>query len=685
MRPVPEPDFRGLFESAPGCYLVLTPALAIAAVSDAYLRATMTRREEILGRDIFDVFPDNPEDRGATGTANLRASLDRVLKSRAADAMAVQKYDIRRPDSEGGGFEERYWSPVNSPVLGRDGEVEYIIHRVEDVTEFIRLKQKGSEQTKLAEELRTHAARMELEVFQRAQEIQDVNKRLRTADRLKSEFLANMSHELRTPLNAIIGFAELMHDGKVGPLLPEQHEFMGDILTSSRHLLQLINDILDLSKVEAGKMEFRPEPIDLAGVVGEVRDILRSLAAAKRIDVGLEIAPGIGDSVADPAKLKQVLYNYLSNALKFTPDGGRVTIRLAPDGPADFRLEVQDTGIGIPPQEMGRLFVEFQQLDASTAKKYAGTGLGLALTKRIVEAQGGRVGVRSGAGEGSLFFAVLPRVGRAQPESEPAPARAPARLAAGPRILVVEDDADDRRWLVETLSAAGYAVESVATGKAAIGRAGEQAFAAIILDILLPDIGGQDVLRAIHAEGPNRATPVIIATVVAHQGLAVGFHVVDILAKPVHADHLLADLLRAGVAADGSRTLLVVDDDPRALKVAERCLAEGGYRAVCRSEGEGAFEALEKEAPAAIVLDLMMPGMNGFEFLDRLRRHPRGRDLPVIVWTEADVTPAQWRRLAGRAEGVVLKREGLQSLLQELGRHVPPLPGPARTTGGGAP
>jgi signal transduction histidine kinase/CheY-like chemotaxis protein len=653
-------------------------------VSDGYLQATMTRREEILGRDLFDVFPDNPDDQAATGTANLRASLERVLKSRAADAMAVQKYDIRRPDSEGGGFEERYWSPVNSPVLGREGEVAYIIHRVEDVTEFIRLKQKGSEQSKLAEELRTHAARMELEVFQRAQEIQDANKRLRTADRLKSEFLANMSHELRTPLNAIIGFAELMHDGKVGPMLPDQQEFMGDILTSSRHLLQLINDILDLSKVEAGKMEFRPEKVDPASVVGEVRDILRSLAAAKHIDVGLEVAPEIGGIVVDPSKLKQVLYNYLSNALKFTPEGGRVTVRLSPEGANDFRLEVQDTGIGIPPGEMDRLFVEFQQLDASTAKKYAGTGLGLALTKRIVEAQGGHVGVRSDAGQGSLFFAVLPRVCSARREGEPAPAAAAARPAAGPWILVVEDEVRDQRWLVETLSGAGYAVECVGTGKAAIERAGERAFDAIILDILLPDVGGQEVLRAIRADGPNRATPVIIATVVAHEGLAVGYHVVDILAKPVHADHLLADLARAGVAAGGNRTLLVVDDDPRALKVAERCLTAGGYRAVCRSDAEGALTALDRDMPAAIVLDLMMPGMNGFEFLDRLRRHPRGRDLPVIVWTEADVTPAQWRLLAARAEGVVLKRDGLASLLEELGRYVPPRPGTARTTSDGA-
>ena len=241
-------------------------------------------------------------------------------------------------------------------------------------------------------------------------ELEEQYRRVQEANRLKSEFLANMSHELRTPLNAIIGFTELMHDGKVGPLKADQTEYLGDILTSSRHLLQLINDVLDLSKVESGKMEFRPEPVDLKRTVTEVRDILRSIAGAKRITVGTEIDPDLGQVMADPAKLKQVLYNYLSNALKFTPESGHVTVRALAEGPDRFRLEVEDTGIGIKPEDIGRLFVEFQQFDASAAKKYPGTGLGLALTKRLVEAQGGHVGVQSTPGMGSLFYAVLPRV-----------------------------------------------------------------------------------------------------------------------------------------------------------------------------------------------------------------------------------------------------------------------------------
>ncbi len=233
--------------------------------------------------------------------------------------------------------------------------------------------------------------------------------RITEANRRKSEFLANMSHELRTPLNAIIGFAELMHKGKVGQVSADHQEYLGDILLSARHLLQLINDVLDLAKVESGKMEIRPEPVDLEKIADEVRDILRGIAAGKKIDVQREVHPDVARVVVDPSRVKQILYNYLSNALKFTPDGGRVTMRMAPEGPTLFRIDVEDNGIGIAPGNVDKLFVEFEQLDAGSAKRYQGTGLGLALSKRLAQAQGGRVEVRSTLGAGSVFSAILPR------------------------------------------------------------------------------------------------------------------------------------------------------------------------------------------------------------------------------------------------------------------------------------
>ncbi len=257
----------------------------------------------------------------------------------------------------------------------------------------------------MAAALAEHRAQLEAAY----QDLQRQNRLIQKANRMKSEFLANMSHELRTPLNGIIGFAEMMHDEKLGPVSEPHKEYLGDILVSARHLLQLINDVLDLAKVEAGKLEFQPEPVEIGKLLREACDIVRTLAAKKELKIEIDVKPEIGSVALDPAKFKQVLYNYLSNAIKFTPEGGRIAVRALPHGPRAFRLEVEDTGFGIAPGDIASLFLEFQQLDATLARKFQGTGLGLALTKKIVEAQGGSVGVTSTPGVGSTFFATLPR------------------------------------------------------------------------------------------------------------------------------------------------------------------------------------------------------------------------------------------------------------------------------------
>ncbi len=258
------------------------------------------------------------------------------------------------------------------------------------------------------------AARQAEQARLRAQRLQAENEQIIEANRVKSLFLANMSHELRTPLNAIIGFADLMNSGAVPPNSPKHSEFLGYISTSGRHLLQLINDVLDLSKVESGKFEFAPEPVDLPRLVQEVVGVLKTLIDRKSLDVQVQIDPTLVGLELDASRFKQVLYNYLSNAIKFTPEGGSIVARALPEGEHHFRFEVEDTGIGIAPEDLPRLFVEFQQLDDSFSKKHQGTGLGLALTRRLVEAQGGSVGVRSAPGVGSVFHLVLPRVHSAQ-------------------------------------------------------------------------------------------------------------------------------------------------------------------------------------------------------------------------------------------------------------------------------
>jgi PAS domain S-box-containing protein len=515
------------------------------------------------------------------------------------------------------------------------------------------------------------------EVQKRTAELVEQNRLIHAASRLKSEFLANMSHELRTPLNAIIGFAELLHDERVGGLGDEQREFVGDILSSGRHLLTLINDILDLAKVEAGKMEFHPEPVDLTTFVDEVTSVLRAMVAKKRIHLETHVDPDVASVVLDPIKLKQVLYNYLSNAIKFTPDEGRVTLRLLPEGEHEFRVEVEDTGVGIRPEDVGKLFTEFAQLDASSAKKHGGTGLGLVLTKRIVEAQDGRVGVRSVLGKGSVFSAVLPRVAHAIEAPEPRTPRKtmplPTLRAGAPSVLVVEDEPAEGEWMTRTLTDAGYSVDVVTRGADAVNRCREHAYDAITLDLLLPDMSGLDVLRAVRGNGKNVMTPIVVLSVVAERESVSAFPVEDVLTKPVGEAHLVAALARAGVTPASGARILVVDDDPGARKLMDKMLREKGYAPDCHPDAAGALESVEAHPPAAIVLDLMLPEVDGFEFLRRLRGSRVGRRLPVLIWTVKDLSTDERASLLASAQAVLHKTPtGQAELLQELRTFVRP-------------
>jgi PAS domain S-box-containing protein len=512
----------------------------------------------------------------------------------------------------------------------------------------------------------TDQKRLEEQLRRQNEELEEQNRRVQEANRLKSEFLANMSHELRTPLNAIIGFSELLHDGRAGAVNTKQKSYVGDVLTSARHLLQLINDVLDLSKVESGKMEFFPEPVDPTRLMTEVRDILRTLTARKRIRLHSEIDPALGQVVLDPAKLKQVLFNYLSNALKFTPEEGQVTLRMRAVGTEDLVVEVEDTGIGIRPEDIPRLFVEFEQLDASASKKYQGTGLGLALTKRIVEAQGGRVGVTNTPGKGSIFSAILPRIDHAHmPDVAPQSKKEPQ--AGAYTVLVIEDAPRDREWLVNTLEAAGYGVESAATGIEALRFLNERQFDAITLDLMLPDMSGWEVLRQARADGLNRTVPVVVVTVLADAGSGVGFAIHDFLEKPVEQHDLLAALELARIRAAKGMTILLVDNNRRELKLYQSALEQNGYTTKAKSNAAAALRVAAENPPDVVVLDLVMPQMDGFEFLRRFRAAEHGRRTPVIVLTAKDLVKEQQDLLTAMAEGIVAKGDGsVRALLAEI-------------------
>ena len=656
------PDFKALFESAPGLYLVLDPTLTIVAVSEAYLRATMTRRAEILGRGLFDVFPDNPDDPEATGVANLKASLDRVRKELVPDTMAIQKYDIRKPEAEGGGFEVRYWSPLNSPVLGPDHQLAWIIHRVEDVTEFVHLKELESAQKQLTAELQQRTTQMEVELFERSKELQNLNRDLQAANHAKSLFLANMSHELRTPLNAILGFSELLIDDSGNHFgVQARKQFLGQIHSSGEHLLGLINDILDLSKVEAGQMQLRLGKLSVGPAIVEVLDIAEPLAARKSIRLSAD-AEGAGDLVADAGKLRQMLLNLLSNAIKFTPDGGKVTIT-ARRLPQSVEIAVADTGIGISEADRGRVFHEFQQLDSGAGSQTEGTGLGLALTRRFALLHGGDVRLASELGKGSVFTLSLPL-----PAVEPR-----STDSVLPLVLVVEDNPIAARLVTHIVEKGGFRVEVASSGTEALAKARELRPVAITLDILLPEIDGWEVLARLKHDDATSRIPVVILSMVDNPELGIALGALDYFVKPVRANDLLARLKGLNIKRAGGRDathVLVVDDERVNRDLLVELLEPAGFTVMTAGGGEEGIRMAKTGLPDLVLLDLMMPNVTGFDVVDALRADAGTQQIPILVLTAKDLTEADKRQLNGHVSTVLSRRStGTADLLDQL-RHV---------------
>ena len=507
-------DFRALFEAAPGLFLVLDTDLRIVAVSDAYLAATMIRRDDVLGRGIFEVFPDNPNDPAATGVGNLRASLERVRKTAKPDTMAVQKYDIRRPESEGGGFELRYWSPVNSPVLDDLRRVRYIIHRVEDVTEFVRLRERRDEQEATTAELRERAEKMEAEIVHRSQELQTANAELRKAGTAKNEFLSRMSHELRTPLAAILGFSELLATRDLGE---KPDEWARMIHVAGEHLLTLVDEIMDLSRIEAGTVGISTEAVSLGPLVEEAFQLMRPVAAGHDITLFEPVfteATGAAYVLADRQRLTQVVINLISNAIKYNRHRGTVTVE-AEEDEGRIHLSVADTGAGIDPDQLPRLFTPFDRLDAA-ASGIDGTGLGLALSRRLVEAMGGRIGVRSRRGIGTTFWVELEIARPAVVDAADAAAEGLLATRQYPtelRVLYVEDVVANVR-LVEEIFARRPSIRLIPAmqGQLGIELARDHRPHLIFLDLHLQDMTGADVLAALRRDAATRSIPVVILT-----------------------------------------------------------------------------------------------------------------------------------------------------------------------------
>ncbi len=524
----------------------------------------------------------------------------------------------------------------------------------------IRRREAGEFPASLVELLQTLAAQSVLAIRNARlfREIQEKSEELAAASRHKSRFLANMSHELRTPLNAIIGVTEMMLEDARDLKRDDQVEPLDQVLYAGRHLLVLINELLDLSKIEAGRMELHLESFEIAPLVEETVKTVRPLASANRNEMELTCAAA-GMMHADQTRVRQTLLNLLSNANKFT-EGGKVTVevrRTPGEGGAWITIAVTDTGIGMTPEQVGRLFQDFEQADASTTRKYGGTGLGLAISRRFCQMMGGDISVTSKLGHGSTFTIRLPAEADASRAAQSPRSITLRRAAAPPEpgnvVLVVDDDPTARDVTERFLVREGFAVVTATGGHEGLKLVRELHPAAMTLDVMMPDIDGWTVLAAVKGDPALADIPVILMTIVDEKNRGYALGAAEYMVKPVDRERL-ASVLRGLVRHARSR-VLVVDDDGILRRGLMNGLEQDGWTVTGAANGRDGLERMAESAPDAVVLDLMMPEMDGFEFLEMLRLNPAWSAIPVVVVTAKDLTPEDHRRLNGGVERILQK------------------------------
>jgi len=548
------------------------------------------------------------------------------------------------------------------------------------------------------------------ELEKRSLKLEEMNIKIQEATRLKSQFLANMSHELRTPLNAIIGFSEILEDQTFGELNVKQAKYVNNVLVSGRHLLQLINDILDLSKVEAGKLELEPSSVNVKHLLENSLIMIKEKAMKHGVRLDSHISQelmGLKIS-ADERKLKQIMFNLLSNAAKFTPDGGTITLeaKLISDfhenisrkgakaqreindfqssiinRQSSIQISVADSGIGIKPEDQERIFSEFEQLDLSYDRNHEGTGLGLALTRRLVELHGGRIWVESeGEGKGSTFTFVIPVEAEernsvvSSGQEEPLPSR-PNVDDSRPLVLIVEDDHQASELISHYLSEGGYAAACAFDGKQAIQMARELKPYAITLDILLPDKGGWEVLAELKSMPETKDIPVVIVSIVENRLFGLNLGAIEYFVKPVNKEQLI-EVMDNMMAKAGrevrAMTVLVVDDEPLTVEMLTDILRTEGFTVLQAYGGQQGIDLALEKHPDVIILDLMMPEVSGFDVVQQLRANSEAAEIPILIFTAKNLTEDDRQKLESHVRVIGSKsgsgKEDLMRMLERLGR-----------------
>ncbi len=510
--------------------------------------------------------------------------------------------------------------------------------------------------------LREAQQQVDAKVAERTAALQVSNLELAQRSQAKSEFLARMSHDLRQPLNAIVGFTDLLLMAEGEPLSQKQRRHLGHVAAASRQLLGLVNDLLDLSRVEAGRMEIHPEPCDVAALLEETLALFRTQTQNGRVSLVLEMASPLSHLLADRVRVQQVLHNLLSNAFKFTPEGGLIAVTAKQVG-LQLEVAVRDTGVGIPPEDQQRIFEAYEQAGSKEGQQ-KGVGLGLAIAKRLVELHGGRIWVESVPGQGSTFTFRLP--GACQLE--------PGQLARdrSPLVLVIEDDMVAAGLIRSQLMEGGYRVALVASGHAGLGAAKRLLPQVITLDLGLPDLDGWEVLYRLKNDPATQGIPVLVVTAQDQGQLGPSLGAVDWLTKPVDAKRLLTALHRCQALGAPRRPLriLVVDDESAVLEALEALLVHEGHRVVRATDGRSALQRAQVEQPDIVLLDLHLPDVSGLEVVTRLRQIPGLEAVSVIAFSGKFVSPEERTLLTQQAVQFVGKygAVGIQQLLGDLRR-----------------
>jgi signal transduction histidine kinase/CheY-like chemotaxis protein len=519
------------------------------------------------------------------------------------------------------------------------------------------------------------------ELEQRQQELQALMETAESANNAKSQFLANMSHELRTPMNAIIGYSEMLAEDAVERGLDTFVRDLNRINTAGKQLLTLINDILDLSKIEAGRMDLYLETFDIGEMLADISTTIQPLIEKNANQLVQELEPGIGSMRADLTKVRQVLFNLLSNASKFTKSGViRLSVHrtIAEGGGESIEFQVQDSGIGLTPDQASKIFDSFTQADASTTRKYGGTGLGLTITRKFCEMMGGDISVLSEPGKGATFTVRLPAqiadpliatasLGQLASTVSGTLARdssAEPDAAAG-SVLVIDDDPVIQDLMGSFLHKEGYRVTAAAGGEEGLRRAREVRPDVITLDVAMPSIDGWSVLSALKADSRLKDIPVIMLTMVDNKTMGYALGAAEYMTKPINRERLITVIRKYSRLRD-RHSVLIVEDDADTRDIIRSTLEKDGWKVETAENGRVALERIADSLPGLVLLDLMMPEMDGLTFLEEFRRLPRARAVPVVVLTAKDLTSEDRRRLSGYVERVVGKGSRTDSLLKEV-------------------